>query len=117
MEENMNAMPGIKPRRPLLPMTKPVLAEEEIYLLVNAIHYFLDFVLIVKEPAGYRLVVTREKKVLTDLRFQNLRGARIAFVKLYKKRGCTSETKAQWSHAYSPEAKWLEQRLGPASGY
>ena len=112
----MKAIPGIKPRRQRQPLEKPMIAKEEIYLLVNSIHYFLEFVLIVREPAGYRLIVTQGKKVLTDLRFKKLRGARIAFMKLYKKRGCTSEIKAQWSHAYSPEAKWLEQRLSPASG-
>jgi len=74
-------------------------------------HYFLHYVFIVKEGERFRLVVIHNRRVLTDQRYESLRGARIAFSKYYEYKAWKEDVKAQWTHFYQPDAKWLENKL------
>ena len=102
-----------KQRNPLGPWNKRE-ADVEISLLTNSIYYFLQCVFIIKEGEEFRLVVIHNNRVRTDKQFDSLRGARIAFTKLYDELAWEENVKAQWSHFYPPDAKWLEDKVKPS---
>ena len=83
-----------------------------ISLLVNSIYFFLQCVFIIKAEDGYRLVALHNGKVLTDITYDSLRGARIAFSKLYGNKAWEEDVKAQWSHFYDPDSRWLAKKIG-----
>ena len=57
----------------------------KISLLTNSIYYFIECVFILDLHDHYRLVVLHLGRVLTDASYETLRGARIAFSKMYKR--------------------------------
>jgi hypothetical protein len=80
--------------------------------LINSIYYFIECVFILSLPGCYRLVVLHNGRVLTDSCYDTLRGAKIAFSKLYRHKAWAEGVKAQWSHLYQPDADWLEEKAG-----
>ena len=88
-------------------------ADVEISILSNSPYYFLHSVFIVKEGEGegFRLVIIHNNRVLTDQRYETLRGARISFAKSYGDKAWVEDIQAQWTHFYPPDAKWLEAKL------
>ena len=93
---------------------KPV----KICMLTNSAYYFISDVIIVnKDEKGlYRLVAEHVGKKLIDKPFSTLRGAKIAFSKLFKHRGWKQDIHAQWSEFYEPEVSWLKSRERLISG-
>jgi hypothetical protein len=85
--------------------------EKKIISLINSIHYLLDYVFIVFEKDSFRLVVNRYGKILTDEKYKTLKGAKIAFLKLHGFLAFNEKIRANWSHIYTPDKEWLEQRL------
>jgi hypothetical protein len=85
--------------------------EKLITTLVNSGLYFLENVFIVKEAKRYRLIVCHRKEVLADQDYESLRGAKIAFSKLFQEQAHPVDAKPEWSHLYPPEKKWLEAKL------
>jgi hypothetical protein len=85
----------------------------KISLLINAIFFFLEcaFIEEVADAGGYRLVVNHKGRVLTDRCYDSTRGARIAFSRMYHTQGLTEGVRAEWSHFYPPEGKWLKKRV------
>jgi len=86
-------------------------ANEKIILLTNSVLYFLDFVFIIIEKETFRLVVLHRNRTLTDYRYRSLRGAKIAFSKIYIKMCCRKDVKPRWTCAYHPDSGWLEDKL------
>jgi len=87
-------------------------ADVDIILLVNSPYYFLGCVFIaVENSESYRLVVLHNNRVLTDIRYKTVRGAKIAFSKFYREKAWREDIKADWSITYPPDADWLEERL------
>jgi hypothetical protein len=80
-------------------------------LLINSIYYFIECVFILSLPDCYRLVVLHNGRVLTDVCYETLRGAKIAFSKLYHHKAWAKGVKAQWSHFYRPDADWLDEKI------
>ena len=78
--------------------------------LVNSVLYFLDSAVIILEAKHYRLVVFHNKQVLTDQGYETMRGAKIAFSKLFQYKAFLN-AKAEWSRLYPPEQKWLDSKL------
>jgi len=85
---------------------------KKISILINSVYYFIECVYILILHDRCRLIVLHRGRVLTDRTYKTVRGARIAFSKLYKHKGWKDGIKAQWSHLYDPEVKWLEEREG-----
>ena len=83
-----------------------------ISLLINSVYYFIECVFILSLCDGYRLVALHNGRVLTDASYESLKGARIAFTKLYSDKAWRRGTKAQWSHFYDPDLRWLEEKIG-----
>ena len=81
-----------------------------ISTLVNSVLYFLDSAVIILEGKHYRLIVCHNKQVLTDQGYETLRGAKIAFSKLFQYKAFLN-SKAEWSHLYPPEQEWLDNKL------
>ncbi|UCH92703.1 MAG: hypothetical protein JSV88_20735 [Candidatus Aminicenantes bacterium] len=89
--------------------TKP--GPPKIYRLINSIFYFIDCVFIMELVSGYRLVGIHLKNVLFDREYPGLKGAKIAFSKLNKKKAWSEDVEALWSYAYEPYSQWYEEKL------
>lgn len=97
-----------KPHQELTPESEE---GKEIIILTNPVVYWLDYVIIVFEEKGYRLVVCSRKKILTDKRYKDVRGAKIAFLKYHQFRAINRELKPIWSGIYAPDRNWLDDRI------
>lgn len=82
----------------------------EICVLINSIFYFIGSVFIINNSGDYRLVANHNGKILIDKPYKTLRGAKIAFSKLFGHRGWKEDLKAEWSIFYKPDAQWLNKR-------
>ena len=71
--------------------------EVKYSILSNRNWFFLHHAMIFREEEHYRLFVCHNGKVLTDKMFSSLRGARIAFSKLYGEKCFNKDAKARWS--------------------
>jgi hypothetical protein len=85
--------------------------EKRVSVLENSIYYFLECVFIEKREGKYRLVVTHQKHVLTDLLYDTTRGARIAFTKFYRDKAWKEGIKPIWSPFYQPDRVWIATKL------
>jgi hypothetical protein len=81
-----------------------------ISMLINSVYYFIECVFILDFHDHYRLVALHGGKVLIDANYETIRGARIAFSKLYGDKAWSKEVKAKWSRFYDPDACWLEEK-------
>lgn len=86
-------------------------AREMITLLANSVHFFLECVFIVVYKDRYRLVVSVKEQLLTDQSYKTLRGARIAFHRLYRNYAFKRDIKPVWTPFYFPLEKWLQLKL------
>ncbi len=86
--------------------------KEKIYIsnCINSVYYFLQCVLIVKKNDCYCLFVRHNGNVLVNKDYETLKGAKIAFHKLFNKKAWKTDIKAKWSHFYDPESQWLEEK-------
>ena len=86
----------------------------KISLLVNSIFYFIECVFIMTVDDGYRLLVLHQGHVLTDEVYQSSKGAKIAFQKIWRYKAWREDVRPQWTHFYSPESWWLEEKTAPS---
>jgi len=85
--------------------------EAKVSILVNAVYYFLENVFIVIGEDHCRLVIIQNHKLIIDQCYDSLRGAKIAFYRMYKNKCCVKGLKTEWSITYSPDSEWLSERL------
>lgn len=85
----------------------------KISILINAIFYFIERVFIVKNPEqdGCRLVVMQNHRVLIYEDYETVRGARIAFTRMFKRKAWKKGVKPDWSHFFDPDVEWLKEKL------
>jgi hypothetical protein len=81
-----------------------------ICLLINSVHFFLHSVFILCQENIYRLVVLHNNHLLIDRHYNTMRGARIAFQKLFKHKAWQEGVKSNWSLSYPPDTDWLEEK-------
>lgn len=67
-----------------------------VLVLINSAYYFLECVYILHKKGYYRLVVLQNSRVLTYKNYRTLRGAKIAFQKIYKNKAWKEGVKANW---------------------
>jgi len=79
-------------------------------MLINSAYYFIGCVFILEFQDHYRLVALHGGKVLVDASYETPKGARIAFARLYGYKAWSKEIKAEWSHFYDPDTRWLEKK-------
>ena len=90
---------------------KPInVNEPPLTVLGNSIYYFFHHVLILEEKKRFRLVVIHDNRILFDNHYKTIRGARIAFEKLFNEKKIP-HGKAWWTSFYPPEPGWLELML------
>jgi hypothetical protein len=92
------------------PAEGPLEMPKTISLLINSIYYFLECVFILDLRDHYRLVVLHRGHVLTDSDYESIRGAKIAFAKLYRKKAWREGVKPELSILYDPEDGWLDDK-------
>jgi hypothetical protein len=86
---------------------KPV----EICVLINSILYFLSCVFIMHMGEKYRLVVLLNNRLLYEGFYNTVRGAKIAFSKLYREKSWVEKVKSKWTPLYQPEKPWLAEKV------
>jgi hypothetical protein len=86
-------------------------AKTRICILINAVYFFLESVFIVVEKDQYRLVVIHNRKLIVDERYDTIRGAKIAFYRMYKEKACAKGLRNEWSANYEPDKRWLSRKL------
>ena len=86
-------------------------AETKVTNMINAILFFLQHVLIINIDDDYRLLVIKKNRVLLDKKYKSIKGARIAFSKLFLEMGWKQGVKPKWSHMYPPDEDWLMDLL------
>jgi hypothetical protein len=98
------------------PNRKTVLKKEKesetikICTLLNSVYYFLEHVFILCQDDSYRLVVLHNNRLLLDRYYRTLRGARMAFRKIFRHHAWKEDVKSMWSHCYYPDEDWLEEK-------
>ena len=85
--------------------------ETQVTVLLNAVYYYLDSVFVVIAEDHCRLLAVHNQKLVVDDCYETLRGAKIAFYRMYKEKACVNGLKPEWSVGYSPEKEWLNKRL------
>jgi len=85
--------------------------EKKIIFMVNSAQYLLNYVMVVFEDFGYRLVVNRAGDIITDKIYDTLKGAKIAFLKFHHFFAYNKDVKPEWTRAYVPDNEWLEEKL------
>ena len=81
-----------------------------ISILINSVHYFIQYVFILQTKNKYRLVALHDNRVLIDKYYHTEKGCRIAFQKLFKDKAWSEDIKAQWSHFYDPDKHWMDKK-------
>jgi hypothetical protein len=104
--------PGFKQELKTVPPPKEHI---EMSILHNSVYYFLEHVFILCQGDSYRLMVLHHNRLLLDRNYRSLRGARIAFQKLFRHKAWKEDVKSIWSHCYPPDDDWLEEK-NTASG-
>ena len=84
-----------------------------ISLLINAICYFLETVLIMVNKDEYRLIVVHRGNVWTDEIYKTFEEAKSAFFNKYNKKAWKEGVRPNWSHFFPPTTKWLKKKLEP----
>ena len=91
---------------------EPTIEEEmEIIRLINESRYLLQYVMILFEEEGYRLVVKRGCKIITNKNYKTLNEAKEAFLELHGSLAFKDDVLPIWSHIYPPDKGWLEKKL------
>jgi hypothetical protein len=87
--------------------------KQKVAMLINSIFYFIQYGLIVNMPgdSNYRLLVIQNGQILTDEYYESVRGAKIAFSRMYYHRSWKEGVKPSWSHFYHPDSTWFETRI------
>lgn len=87
-------------------------SDSEISVLTNAVYWFLEDVFIIKADEGFILAVIHQKKMLLFKPYKTVKGARIAFLKIYGYKACREKVKAEWTPFYLPDAPaWFKEKL------
>ncbi len=85
--------------------------QRKIIRLINENHYLLEYVFILFEEEGYRLVVKKGGEIITNKNYKTVQVAKAAFFKVYSLLAVMDGVRPKWSHIYTPDKEWLEQRL------
>ncbi len=88
--------------------------EPKVQRLNNSIYFAVDTVFILSRGEAYRLIVIHAGRVLKDTEYRTLRGAKIAFIRCYRKGAFglgRTKIEAEWSHSYSPDQDWLNPKI------
>jgi len=83
-------------------------SQNEICTLINSNYYFVGNVFITCNKNHYRLVASLNGKLLYENSYPTLRGAKIAFSKLFGARSWREGVKARWSDFYQADDHWIE---------
>ena len=90
----------------------------EITRLENSHIYAISHVFIVIYKTDVRLIAMNRNRILYDQIYRNLRGAKIAFDRLFKKRMFDlNDFKANWTPPYPVSLSWLIPKLEKAEKF
>ena len=82
-----------------------------ISILLNSAYYFLGYVFVICEQKDYRLVVLHSGRTLLDCRYTTLKGAKVAFAKMFNRRSWKKHVNPTWSPLFQPEVDWMDEKI------
>lgn len=83
---------------------------QKVSILANSYKYFVEHVLIILHDDCYRLLVIHKWQLLTDQCYKTLRGAKIAFSRLYNQKKWKKEVEPEWSDFYVPGVEYFDNK-------
>ncbi len=83
----------------------------KISFLINAVYWFTEYVFIVEEEKGYRLIAIHRGRLLVNRTYKKARSARIAFTRFFYNKIWQKGIKPVWSPFYAPGSEWLERKF------
>jgi hypothetical protein len=86
-------------------------SQVKICALINSVLFFISWVYIIEDQGSFRLIANLNGALLIDKKFRTLRGAKIAFYKLFKSRRSKNIVKAEWSFFYEPDIRWFSDKI------
>ena len=81
------------------------------HILTNRNCFYIHHALILFADKQYRLIVCHDEKVLIDKTYNTIRGSKIAFSKLYRKRSFDDSIIPSWSKGIPGDLKKLDPPL------
>lgn len=85
----------------------------KISMLTNAYKYFLEHVFIIAYEKSYRLLIIHKWQLVEDRDYKTLRGAKIAFTRLFGDQRWKEYDEPEWSRFYNPG----EQYFNPITNF
>ena len=85
----------------------------KIEVLENSVFYFLQSVFLIIQEKSVQLVVIHRNRLVSYDTYATIRGAKIAFTKLYNRK-CWKDIQPQWTNRYPPLSEWMFKRMGIA---
>ena len=108
-----DSMPQVSSSQPFLTMP-PIRKGAEVIILSNAFYFGASNAFIICDN-NYRLIALNENRVLYDEYYDTVRGAKIAFIKVFKEKafqlGDKGAADTQWTIPYPPDVIWLQEKL------
>ncbi len=87
----------------------------KISVLENSVYFFIENVIIIDYGNRYRLLVIQKGRLLADSYYRTVRGARVAFVKMFGKKHFNPGIQCFWTHFYNPEQSFLHEKIETAN--
>jgi hypothetical protein len=84
-----------------------IIVDGMICLLLNSTHFFIHRTLVINENGKYRLLVMGKSQIFHDSSYETLRGAKIAFSRIFSNTKFHDVILPRWSDFYEPDEKWL----------
>ena len=88
----------------------PLSQSTRVCTLINAIFYFVGNVFIAESQGKFRLIAYHNGHILVDQPYPTVRGAKIAFSKLFGYRSWRKDVKAEWSRFYDADISWIDRK-------
>ncbi len=85
--------------------------ETTISILFNSGYYFLGYVFVICGQGDYRLVVLHSGRTLLDCRYTTLKGAKVAFAKMFNRRSWKKHVNPSWSPPFRPDVDWMSEKI------
>lgn len=85
--------------------------EQSIQRLLNSMVFGVEMVFILFTETHFRLVGLNSDETVIDKEYRTLRGAKVAFTKLFQGKAFRQGLQPEWSHAYPVKTTWLKPKL------
>jgi hypothetical protein len=109
-QPNRPGIIGIEQKRPAKSTISTTAGKTYISRLVNSLYYLMECVFIIIGDEQCRLLAIHQGRVMADLYYPTLRGAKISFARVFRTNTWQKKMKPQWTQVFPPDDDWLEDK-------